>query len=1215
MPGTNQNSLLRLDIYQKIIQGKYTANDQSLTIFEKFLNILNQLPPCPTKENTVIGRPVFSSMVTQTPPCIKAGENPLLRQPSFFQDLLKDNQLVNSFKYLKSVIDQQTNNIKPEYVQKLVELCDDFFKVPLIKLNLTVEEMNAISREFFGLFESISNLSETIHIHARDKNDRAIFNLIHLSAGYFNQLQKLNGNISMATESSNLTYSLFEPLKSYLGGLGNLILHFRNAYPEADLSQFENNAVKLVNSMNLLTPDELGSARWTFLSQYHAAADLLKECKRLFNTTICDPYNFNTEFKLIGQGKSVNNSPSGVILKKLLFGSEEEIKERLKSLSITKDRNNGLVYYQNYLKTTIKEANRNGSPLSADYLKDISLLTFYLTDVFKETRPKSNIYDSLFSLVLTLLKNPSINDHQFWHIWKAIEACANQMKALLETPQPGIDSSMNILTDIFHQVNNIAAVSPAEKQEIGKIIAELSLSCLNVDSCDSFSAINQFSKTLGALFRGLSKKNQTQHETQAAQAIEASAQQIIRNATDKLSEPELKGLAWAYLKGRFDRKDGAYASACKKIFNLTDCREFIASNGTMEIEEDIPSATTLIPEEITHSATSTPAPTSTPQISTNATIAPAINQTTPAVIVDPIPATELPGYSNSTIPFNQTVETIRNRDDNSALVSGESLTAVAGHSVISGTFNAWARHFYPNQPTLVIVGNTVLATGVPLGLLAAEQYFGTDTQDQTTLTWWDMAWQMPADFTGALLANTALYYATGATNDLSSFLSNYPILQSAVKHTVPFVTTVASIIKKPVETAVYVVASTTTSVSASGFFNRFWPRKKTDSSDVEAANEPNCHEMQKLNEAKDIHPTANDIATTELVISKKIPFFITDEQFYQIKNTSEKILNELAQLVCSLEHIIENNRAEIKPHTIPAIANTYQKIIDDKSKVHSDLQGILELKLYPASTKSIWEEIMEFLNDDHKDAHIEFIIKNIYTLDEIKNVLQKVYKESVSLELSNQPKIKHSFSKFTSEIETIKNYINSSQNIKNSSSNSDLIFTTNEKNIIQAMEKLIQQTSISAIEKLGNVFKLLVPKFSDMKLTLSTTLGFVQGANSSFTDSDTLDKLTTISKDIQSLLSSAGIYLSKYNTLDAGNQGEQKGKILARTELFEKIAQNTTANTLRPKKTRNFFDNRPQSMASDSRTHSSGSEADSAISTGSSKDEENAQIVRPLLQV
>ena len=97
-------------------------------------------------------------------------------------------------------------------------------------------------------------------------------------------------------------------LITLLEKLGDLTLKRRSDDHYANLDDLETHATQIINSMSSLTTiDKSSSARYAFLSQFHTNADILTECERLFNTTKCDPYELNTQFNYIIQGRSVNN--------------------------------------------------------------------------------------------------------------------------------------------------------------------------------------------------------------------------------------------------------------------------------------------------------------------------------------------------------------------------------------------------------------------------------------------------------------------------------------------------------------------------------------------------------------------------------------------------------------------------------------------------------------------------------------------------------------------------------------------------------------------------------------------------------------------------------------------------------------------------------------------------------------------------------------------
>ncbi|HEY2566327.1 MAG TPA: hypothetical protein VGH95_01275 [Candidatus Aquirickettsiella sp.] len=1118
MPAISNQNQLSETTYNDIIKGRFT--DPNFNTFQLFLNFLNDLPSC-NAELAPIGRPMHTGR--DAVPCIKLDRNRIFEKALFYTDLTKNNHLKNSFNYLKSVIGQPANNIGSTDIEKLLHICHDFFTIPLTNLNLTPIEINDITEAYFDFFASITNLPEIIHIRSNYGNDLQIFNLISLSAGYFNRLNKLNGNASLGIEPTNLTYLIYSPLKNYLKGLGNLALNFRNEYSDADLNRFESNAVNLIKSMTNLTVDQLSNARYTFLSQYHNNPDVLTECKRVFNTTNCDPYQFNTQYNLISQGRTLGNfSAAEALAKKLLFGSKNDITSRLKTLSTTIDQNNGLANFLDYFKATVKEANKNKQVLSINFVKDLSSLAFYLTDMFKETKPKSRIYDSLLSLVLTLLKNPSISNHHL-HVWQAIQACTDQMLArltdqteiMLKKPQIGIDSSMNILADIFHQTMDVPAVSPSDKKEIGEIIKKLSIACLKIDTCDSFSALSQFSKTLGSMVRSLSKKNKTEIDSNTAQVIETAAQQIIQNANNTISEPELAGLRWSYLKGRYDNNINAIQNDCQRVFSSSSCHEFIAANET-KIQEEI--FTTVIPE------------------------------TTMPIVVQAMNTTELPS-SNS----NQTVAVTEANSNNSALTnSGLTLGASAAHSVGSGMLNGIiqyfaAKHSRRGEQTSTtkamiiyssLFAHAAFAATFPLMLYKIQEHINQGNEDEAQQLWDNLLLQALPTFISSVGFSLGLQIVYECTQLLSNRV------RAIAQNTLPLMGTAVILFKNPVATAVQMATSIVSSSLTYGLFNRISPTNNTKFLDVEKVNEDNI-KLNPLNIENDVKPTINGIARSDNGIGgteineiiENNHNYISKEKLDEIRTRSAYIIKLLNALVCSLEESIKKDKSKIDPDTNPAVADTYQTIINDKT----NLWNIIKEEVENCETNT------SFLNDDHEEACKNHVIKNTHNPEE---------------------------------------------------------------------KKKIKVDYLSAMNKLGNVFKHMNRMFDDMMVNLGKAKGYVEGASKSFPD-NILPSLNEIVDEIKYPLSLIKNFLNIYNTWDTAEKAEKNGakKALANKKFFENsIPLNTPQNTLRPKKSRVFLNNRPQSDASDSRTHSSGSEEGSVTSIGSSKDEENVLIVRPLLK-
>ncbi|WP_339049734.1 hypothetical protein [Rickettsiella endosymbiont of Xylota segnis] len=861
---SNQNPLLET-IHNDILKGLVT--DQTLTTFKSFLKFFNPLP-CDTKLVT-----------TESMPCI-AGADHIMEKVSSYKNLVKDDSFKNGLNYLTSFIDQHTSDIESTDIENLLQICDNFFKIPFNNLDLTPSQINNITQAFFDFFASITNLRETIFINSNNDKPK-IIELISLSLAYFIRLNKLNGKVSPG--EPRVTYMIYSPLISYLEGLGNLTLHFRQQHDGADLGPFENNAVRLINSMTNLTSDQLSNARYAFLSKYHTEPDLLNECKRLFNTTNCDPYQFTNQYKLISLGRTVRNpNAAEPIAQKLLFGSNYDIKLRLKTLCTTIDKNNALANFLDYFKTTVKESNKNEQVLSVNFVKNLSSLSFHLTDVFKETKPKSRIYDSLYSLVLTLLKNPSIGNH-YSDVLQAIRACTEQMLVRLadqtdlklKQPQMAIETSMNILADIFHQTMDIAAVTAFDKKDIGEMIKKLSIACLKIDTCNSFSALNQFSKTLGSMVRSLSKRNKTETDSNAAQVIETTARQIIQNANNTISEQHILNLRWFYLKGRYDTKA---IQNCPKVFNSIDCNEVISANKTI-IQDEIP--TTIIPE------------------------------TTTPIVIQAMNTTKLPSYSNTT-NFNRTdavKESNNNNSINSTLSnSGLSLGTSAAHGAGSGMLNAIIQYFaakhsrrgeQTSATKAVIISSSLLAHAAfaatfPLMLYKIQEHINQGNEDEAQQLWDNLLLQALPTFISSVGLSMGLQIFYVCTQ----LIPNHA--RAIARNTVPLLGTAVNLFKNPVATGVQMATSIAISSLTYGLFNRISPVNNTNFIDVEkSATENRTFEMEPLKEEKesDTNNAINEIEQN-----------LTPEEIFFQKNKFISLPN-LDKMARYLKDIIDDTQA------------------------------------------------------------------------------------------------------------------------------------------------------------------------------------------------------------------------------------------------------------------------------------------------------------------
>lgn len=86
----------------------------------------------------------------------------------------------------------------------------------------------------------------------------------------------------------------------------------------------------------------------------------------------------------------------------------------------------------------------------------------------------------------------------------------------------------------------------------------------------------------------------------------------------------------------------------------------------------------------------------------------------------------------------------------------------------------------------------------------------------------------------------------------------------------------------------------------------------------------------------------------------------------------------------------------------------------------------------------------------------------------------------------------------------------------------------------------------AAMEKLGNVFKLIQDSCNKMKIGLSSAQGFINGKLDCFDENNSpVSLITELTTYIRFLLDQTSLYLNKYNTASAGYKGEVRGALKA----------------------------------------------------------------------
>lgn len=921
-----------------------------------------------------------------------------------------------------------------------------------------------------------------------------------------NLISQLKNLISVFKKSKKLNKERSSKIHIICENLGDLLLHIRS-HELYHFNSIQNHTVELINSIPSPTIDELSLARNAFISAYHSPSDVPMECYRLFNTTDCDGLGVSLEFNLIAQNKNTlekNITQAGKILKKLHFISQ--IPSAFDSyINDTKNLDNCL----NYLKEEIKMVNQHNETLPNGFIEDLCKFIFSLTEVFKRTNPQSKFYRSSFSLTLTLLKYPfNETKHSFKDISSAINANADQMKLLLndglknstKNPISRIFSTMDILGDIFHQANDIDIIPPDEKLNIGKKIEEISLICFKFDNCSA--SLEQFLKTLGAINRNLFKQNKNLTEISQIQAI---AKRIVANAQHKIPEDEFKGLAWSFLKGRHDNNVGAIEKNCVKIFNLTDCQEFIFANQTAELDID---TTTIIPE------------TTTITLATNTTLAPVINQTSSSTSISNT-TTEFPvSLSNTT--FNQTAVDTANTNNDTLANSALTLGASAAHGVGSGLINIitqgtsmWLNNKGYGKSALSAISFS-LASGIlqasymatfPFMLLKLNTLVAEGNEDEAQAQWEIMTKEeMLPIFLTSLGISTVLQIANYLSN-------NYLPKQSIVKglvQSIPTASSLWSLFQNPIPTGInFGTSYAVSSIGLSGM-NRFFSAKNQRQCDIETSNKYVKYNAITKECAVELQPL-NEEKTSENEASKKTYQFICLPELDKVKNSSKNNLDQLEKLIKTLEENIQTYELQKKKTNTSGISDALEKSIKD----------------------------------------------NTYIL----NILKRQFKSANVLcnELTDDMHLK------ACEMYTLKR----------------------------------KKDFVSAMEKLGNVFKLMETDFKTLQGEIKAAIGYAEAASANFSD-EVKKQLKEFSESIIFPLSQVTLYKDRYSNADAVEKTEKRCKAEANQGVFNALIQADHSIIKRTPTHKEFFNANRNTFAF---SRGSGSDSDLRTSTASSSGE------------
>lgn len=1044
----------------------------------------------------------------------------------YLKDLNKI-ELKNLFVYLNSYISKNKNELSSTNVDNLLYLLIHSVKV----LNTQIAKNNALNDNDITVTTNVINSLSTL-LSIKNITDYKIPSLYQIRENnsftittskelitidpLISDIIQLSSDLVNRLNTQKDTYKI-ESLNDFLESLGQFGFELKLKNEFQDLHHtFPEMALKIIK-LNNSSVKSKGSSAYVFLNKYDDGneAQIQSDCQELFKLKNCS--RPMTEdfllFQTIARGDYHNSSYP-------LADFECVEKQILQNIDKISSREQ--IHIFNFLKNILKVNDLSTSDFKIlfgiasnsihqlndklqkrtfgnDFLKITQNLSLFLINILKSNTRNKDLHD----------QNHIIN--QFSGLYKNTILYAPGLKRLIN------EMTNDLFKILFLNADNDANIDMGYNTLVTTINDVNQICIENTNACNPLKVLSFSLKSFAKIYR----KHRTSHESKAI----ADAKALIKLMGDKLSSDEIIKAVSFFFKE--DIKQSELNKKCKELFNLTNCLPSNALNLTIQSKNDYLNdepVITIMPKNSTSAENDT---LSTPIFAASVT-GNELEKTSDM----PIQFYNTTHSENATALNNSNV----NQETSYIIPSGTELIASGAYGAASGAINGITQYFdnkalqneQPTKRSVIIVSGviaqTTLATLYPLMLFTVQNHLAHENEeDENPL-------QSPYnDMLYTFISSLGLNLGLQLFNRCMPQLSNQRLTRSILQNTIPVLGTAINAVKNPLSTAIHLGTSIASSALTYSLFNRISPLKKIRHQDVET----NATEMEQLNLKKEPIPINGTFVKGTETLAKTYQY-ITEDKFNDIKSHSNEVSNQLKTLINSLNEDIEKIRIKIESDTIPTVAETYQKIIDDKSHVLKKLQEGLEK----------YDQDVNLLNDDHQNAYKKHLIETTYTSEQ-KNKVKANY--------------------------------------------------------------------TSAMEKLGNVFKRMERMLNELEHDLHEVGGYAKAASNSFYGNDqTIACLNKIIVQIQFLLSPTKNYLNLYCTSQAAEQGEKRGakKALNNQQSFLQLENNRKAS-LRAQRTRQFFDTRCQSDSA--KTHSSGSDEGSVISTGSSKDNENDQIIRPLL--
>src|SRR5436190_15549632 len=481
-------------------------------------------------------------------------------------DNFSENKHKNQFNFT-----DENGKVKPENFHNLTNILNYLNEglntikdLPFDKLKLVRELNSVIRKKAQNTYNHINQPGyESIN---EESYTNELFDLV------FSSINVTHNAIKFAPPEDKRTFendTIFAYLSREVKDFGNLTLDIRNQ--EYDPHSITTTVAALIkNTPANLTTDQEKQIRYDFISQFHRGMeDIENACQELLNTTDCYyPKSATDQYYGIKCGRfPLNTNNTLAVLDK--FYNDTSIMKSNSFFHSEDEISNFLSYFSQY----VNDKNTQHSGISVDFVDNMSVWIHTFHNDLQNIKPTLKIYNQLFFLIEKIIADPHFSSKKFFLLTTAINNCLDFMKELLETGNDNYDNTIDSFASLFHQINKKEQISIGYKSHYATELTQFGLICLQNKPCNANLLLKKFTEIFGKLAKniGASEINPSKIEIEK---IEEMVQQLLKNATDKISESELKEIAISFIKQY--SSEAQIAEKCASLFNLTGCNPIIS---------------------------------------------------------------------------------------------------------------------------------------------------------------------------------------------------------------------------------------------------------------------------------------------------------------------------------------------------------------------------------------------------------------------------------------------------------------------------------------------------------------------------------------------------------------------------------------------------------------------------------------------------------------